>query len=342
LFEAAPFALLASCVPARFGRLVGLVGCGCSGAFPGAFAPASIALCWMSFGPGVALARVAGGALVGWIVSRRRRPCDGAPADSRNVDPLGELGTLAASAAAAALLVDTFGRHVPGGPAGIAIGLAIGVLAPCATASVAIATGLAPHAPLLAAALLATAGIVPRPASARRPPAATEDGTRGGRFALCALALALGTLTVRGPCGLVNPRLVPLAGSAAIVALLRAGRGRPAAVGAGVPGLMLAAIVFGSPVPADSVSDLVAVRGFPGEAVRFTGVLHANRVTRFAIACCRIDAVAIGLELDRRPVEPDGSWIAVDARLAQRRGRLLAIPERIRRVRPPTDPFVYL
>jgi hypothetical protein len=422
LFEAAPLLLFATALPPRFRGGAAALGCGCgSGALPGALAPVAIATCWFAFGPLVTGARIAGGlaasgavrSAVGALMARKRgaakrpRPVAvqahasiGCPASKRAApvrtahdgnagpEPFGELAAIGASSALAAP-VAALAVH-GSGPLQFALGLMLGVLAPCATAGVALAAGAAHHAPELAVAILATSGIAPwrehlrtrwvvlrRHRDAAHPqrahlaaigpstaavlttrcgsdvrrvggPKAGREGHSDGRFACGLLVIALLALCWRGPAGLVNPRLVALAGAGALCAARYAWRRPRAPAGAWlVPGVMLLALAGGSPAPSYAANETTAATGFAGEHADFSGVAFGTsgnrppRLIRFAITCCRLDAEAVELPLDRTLPVRAGSWVAARGRLAEPRGSLILRVETWREIRPPADPFVY-
>ncbi len=402
LFEAAPFALFASLIPARLLGAAALASCGCGGrgAPPGALAPVAIAVCWLSFGPGIAIARFAAAAMPSAVRGLRSRRTaathDAAAVASPPVHGDATFATLwgvAGASAATALLMPHLGALAAEPVAAAVAGLALGAIVPCATAGVAVAAGYASRDPWLAAGILATAGVVPfvdlphlrlrrgasgtrvapwrmsgtSAASPRSPAAdfireksehapaagrarvrpAESPAPRDARFALALLAVALAVLAFRGGAGLVHPRLVPFAALAAVVAGVRAVRpaihaGRRAAV---LPAIMLAALVAGSPEPPYVADEATAVDGFPGEPVAFTGVAHAGaaatRLVRFSIACCRLDAGALAITLDRRLAVRDGTWLRVRGRFTLRAGRLVVHADRVAAVPKPPDPFVY-
>ncbi len=348
LFEAAPLLLIATLLPRPFRGFAQNAGCGCgTEGIPGALAPAAIALCWIAFGPTAAIARAgAGAAIVGFRALRGRPRADHAgPGDT---DPFAELGRLGACAAGASLLAG-YGARLAGEPlSGALAGVALGATAPCATAGVALAAGLAPHAPVAAAAILATSGLVPRFAFPRRRIPAARPPAADLRFAALLLAVALAALRARGPAGLVNPRLLPLVslGVAASAAYaVRRRSGHPAA--AAVPAVMLAALAAGSPEPRYIADETTAAAGYPGESVRFVGAAHTarehaeTRLVRFAITCCRLDATAVAVSLDRRLSVPDGTWIAASGTYRLHDGALTLALDHWRPTSPPADPFVY-
>jgi hypothetical protein len=336
----------------------------------------AVATCWLAFGPLVTAARAAGalvasGALRHVLASltapahgaANRPRFDVASAQTERLEPFGELAAIGASSAAA-LPVATVAAHASG-PLRIALGLALGVLAPCATAGVALAAGAAHRAPELAAGILITSGIAPRSLWSKhlQKPLAilaryADRGYAGaaacagngvdGRFATGLLLIALMALCCRGPAGLVNPRLVALAGAGAVGAALYASRRPRAPAGAWlIPAVMLLALAAGSPVPSYAANETTAAEGFAGERVDFSGVLFETsgnrppRLIRFAITCCRLDAEAVELPLDRALSVRAGSWVAAHGRLAERNGSLILKVETWHAIRPPADPFVY-
>lgn len=201
----------------------------------------------------------------------------------------------------------------------------------------------------------------PRPrAGGNRPPddegAATGCGVhanpvrceKDGRFATGLLVVALLALCWRGPAGLVNPRLVTFAGAGALAAALYAWRGpRAPADGWLVPGVMLLALAAGSPLPSYAANETTAAGGFAGESVDFSGVSPGSsderppRLVRFAITCCRLDAEALEMPLDRALPVRAGSWVAAHGRLAERNGSLILRVESWHAIPSPADPFVY-
>jgi hypothetical protein len=351
LFEAAPFVAVAAVVPRPFGRLVALAGCGCGrGGVPGALAPVAVGLCWVTFGPAVAIGRAFAGIAAGLAFRRFR-----APTAHRDVhgDAFDELAAVAICAAVSYGLFAMFPAVAATAPGSLAFGLIAGVVAPCATAGIALASASAPHAPLAAAAILATSGIVPH-IRIRRPKPATGNsrdvGDHRGRFAMLAIAAALGIIAWSGPKGLVHPRLLPLDALGAVAALALGFRGtrsaRPARAIA-IAASMLAALALGSPQPQVTSAEATLADGYAGEPARFTGVAYAERgsagtrLVRFAITCCRIDAHAIALPLDRRLHVRDGTWIAARGILRRSDGTLVLRPSEWHTIVQPSDPFTY-
>jgi hypothetical protein len=368
LFEAAPFVLVAEALPLGgrfglrpfgqgFGIFVALASCGCGGPLPGALSIASIGLCWLTFGPAVALARTAAGlALV--YGNRRRNRTSG---HAEPPDALGELLALAPSAALAAILSGAVASHAGaswatpfGRAAAFGLGLVLGCIAPCGTAAVAMAAAFAPHLMAAAAGILVTGGLAPRllrfggaspgPGGRCRETPGLE-AVRRIDLARLALAVSLATLALRGPRGFVNARLVPFEGVAAGVALL--GRRRPPQPPNAmlVPALLFAALAAGSPEPSYVANETHLDDAFAGERVIFTGVAHRDGATsivqRFAITCCRIDAAPVAIRTSAPLAVADGTWVSASGVLAQSPSGLLLRTSDWRRVARPADPFVY-
>ncbi len=343
VFEAAPFVLgswvLTSCFnpPRRLSvalrRAVGFLGCGCGGA-PGALAALPFALCWLAVGPLPALARAA----AALAVLRLRGTAGHATAP---VDPLEALAGLVPFALAGALLDGVLPAwHLPPAAA-FAGGALAGALAPCTAGSVALAAALAwPPRPR-------PRGCSPRPGIL--PPAAGHgSGGAPGRWPAGALALACGLLAWRHGAGFVHPRLIVPVAAAGLAAAAAAVRGGSARNGAGWlgPAVALAALIAGSPAPPLPAADATApAGGFAGQPLRFVGVARRDgsvtALVRYAITCCRADARAIAVRLDRRANVPDGTWVAADGVLAPSAAGLVLHARSVARVAAPADPFVY-
>jgi hypothetical protein len=348
LFEAAPFVAMAAVVPRRLWRLAALAGCGCGrGGVPGALAPAAVGLCWVTFGPGVAVGRALAALGVDFALGKLR--ARDTSNDHEPGDPFEELAGVAICAAAAYGLFMLCPELTATAPGALGFGLAVGALAPCATAGVALASACAGHAPLAAAAIMSTSGIAPRLRLLRTGPHGSTPG-EDGRFAALAIGTALAVIAFSGPCGLVHPRLLPLDALGALAALALAFRrtecARPRRTIA-LATAMLAALALGSPQPKLTAAETTLADGYAGEAAHFTGVAYADgaaantRLVRFAITCCRIDAHAIALPLDRRIRVRDGTWIAASGILAAHDGTLLLRTNEWHAIGAPRDPFVY-
>jgi hypothetical protein len=348
LFEAAPFVAIAAVVPRRLAGLAALGGCGCGrGGVPGALAPVAVGLCWVTFGPGVALGRALAALGVGYALGKFRSR--DASHGHEQGDPFEELAAIAACAAAAYGIFELCPGVTGTAPGALVFGLAVGALAPCATAGVALASASAGHAPLAAAAILGTSGIVPSLRLLRTAPGGPARGG-DGRFAALALGAALAIIAFTGPSGLVHPRLLPIDGFGALAALALAFRrarcARPRRAIA-LAAAMLAALALGSPQPHLTAAETTLADGYAGEPARFTGVAYENdaaantRLFRFAITCCRIDAHAIVLPLDRRIRVRNGTWITASGILEARDGTLVLRTNEWHAIAAPRDPFVY-
>ena len=143
---------------------------------------------------------------------------------------------------------------------------------------------------------------------------AADCGTSAGygastdRWALGGVGLACGWLVARGGAGFVHPRLVPLVAAGCVLALARlplALRSRSISGVLVVPGVLLTALVFGSPVPSTSADETTLDGAYAGERVSFIGTATrrngATVLVRYAITCCRADAMPVALRLDRVP-----------------------------------------
>lgn len=198
LFEAAPFVLAAALLPrGRFARAFGMLGCGCGRIGPGALALPAFAICWLAFGPAVALFRAVAAYGIRFATATSRET--GASGELR--DPLGELAWLAPQAFAGALLAESLRATLPllaFPPLAMTIvsfagGALLGILLPCATGAVAIAAGIRSVAPAACAGILVTAGIVTRRGTV---PGGERRSARLG-LALLALACASSPIAAR-------------------------------------------------------------------------------------------------------------------------------------------------
>ncbi len=353
-FEIAPFALLAETVGQRRGRFAAVLGCGCGALSRAASLPA-IALCWIAFGPAVALARLGAAIAMPRLQATLRRPVPHAPHEARDGDALASLAAPALAGALTMLAASALADYpavfnAAGGRfAAFVTGALLGAAAPCATVAVAIAASSFRTLPAVSAGLLATGGVL----SLRGLFTGSGAGTVGepaaqaqtSGFARIALAAALATLALGGPQGFVNPRLVPPAGIGAMLALLGMRRRTRARTPWAIPIVMLIAIAARSPMPQRNVDATVLDEAFAGEALAFTGVAHASHggtiIQRYAITCCRADAALVAVRTTRRLSVADGSWITVSGLLENAPAGLSLSPARWRRIAPPPDPFVY-
>ena len=75
-----------------------------------------------------------------------------------------------------------------------------------------------------------------------------------------------------------------------------------------------------------------------GQVVQASG---ATFVTRYAITCCRADAVPICVRTQHVIARPAGAWVEVHGVLLQAGGTLRLAVRSLRDVAPPIDPFLY-
>jgi hypothetical protein len=370
-FEAAPFVLATLFLRStRARRLAALGSCGC-GTLPGALALPALALCWLAFGPALALTRFAGAVASLAIFGRNRAKHEPEP----EPDPLADLETIALAAFAAALACAGLNAAAAAGRAGLlardasleaailsnaiacAGGLIVGLLSPCATAAIATAAGLKSSAPLASAAILAVAGIVPPSAfRANGPRCTTVAHTNQAattprndhRIAYALLACACLTLATHGASGFVHPRLLPVVGFGAAMCAVIAIRGSELARSRGsmfLPLALIGSLLAGSPVPRETIDATNLPDAFLGADVHFAGTAQTRdgttTIVRYEITCCRADASPIALVTERKLDVRDGSWVQTDGTIA-RGERGLALHVRRWRLEPaPRDPFLY-
>ncbi|HEV3092696.1 MAG TPA: hypothetical protein VGX91_14735 [Candidatus Cybelea sp.] len=341
LIEAVPF-VVAGIVAARVLRrpqLAAYVGCGCAAGPSARSLPAAVAAA-LVFGAPVALARLAAAVLAAALL-RRRDACAAPPG------LLGDLRALVAPSLLAGATMQLGGAlelarlpHVAQALAGAALGFAA---APCALGAVPLAGALHARAPLAAAAFLGVAGIADLRALSRRHPHASEHDALG----YVVLAVALAVVAARRGDALVHPALTPALGVCAAVAAACAFAKRQARAPAqrAAPLLMLAGALIAAPPPQYRATETTLTGLFPGESVRFTGVLARDgarsAIVRYAITCCRADASPIAVQLTRAPQAPAGTWLQVEGRIESDGGTPRLDAASARRIAPPTDPFVY-
>jgi hypothetical protein len=345
LFEAAPFlaaGIVASRLFRRGGRIVEYLGCGCGGG-PSARSLPATAAAWFVFGAPVAIARCVAALLAARLLNARRK----GRCSEETANPLGELAAIFPAAVLAGVSVQLFALFDPGrlSPAGDAmLGAALGfTAAPCGLGAVALAGALRARAPIAAAAFLCVAGIVDlRALRSRRHVAAAHDA-----FAYAMLATALGAVAARHGDALVHPALTVPLGCCAIGAFLYAvtHRRERCAAARFAPALMLAGALVGAAPPRYHATETTLTDLFAGERLTFTGALaregSASAVVRYAITCCRADAAPIAVRLVASPRFPAGTWLRVEGRVESVNGALRLAPERIDRIAPPADPFIY-
>jgi hypothetical protein len=348
LVEATPFVFAGvalGCVLRRGRWFVAYLGCGCTGG-PSARSLPVAAATWLLFGPVVAAARYAAALLVARVILRLRN--ESGCGEEYRAHPLAELGAVLPAALIGGACAQLFAgfdsaRLSPIGSAAIGAALGFGG-AGCGLGAVALAGALRVHAPLAAAAFLCVAGLVDlRALRLFRSPVRYEHDALS--YALLAAVSAL--VAWRHGDALVHPALaLPLWGCAA-AALFCCARYRlrqcaPARI---APSLMLAGALIGAPPPAYRATETTLAEVFPGERISFTGALTCERracaLVRYAITCCRADAAPVVVRLNAPPRYAAGTWLHADGRIGEERGDLLLAAERVERVAPPADPFIY-
>ena len=375
LFEAAPFVLAASLFPrARFGAsvagLIGLIGCGCRGyGIPGALALPAIALCTLSFGWPIALARTLGALALAAILELRRSRARGrsrelaepGAAGAEGPQPFEALADLIPPTLAAVLLRDVvaqvatvIGTAPPAIAAEVAFGALLGWMMPCATAGIAVAAAFHGPAPAVTLGILVTCGIVGHarhpdtlPEPIDRVTQAPTDAPKGARLGFAIVGIALVVVACGGATGFVSPRLGLLLciGSAlAITCAVRPLSG--VRLRWLVPLVLFGSIVAGSPPPTPSADATTLEDAFPGESLAFTGRAHRSNghtfLERPTITCCRIDARSVAIELAATLPVAAGTWVAATGTLVRDvDGRLRLAMGTWRAIAPPHDPFAY-
>lgn len=344
VFEAVPFLLGAECaakslrVPrlAAWGEL--FFGCGCS-ELPGALSLPASFFCVLTFGPGAAFLRWLASAIVLLRMRSPRREARSACEQLPSVALLAFGGALFSALLRSAWV----GPSIPA-PLLFFAGALAGLLAPCTLGALALAAGMRASAFPFAAGILCIAGIA-QPFGHRL----TRSSSCDGRFLYACIALACATVAARGGAGLLHPKLVPLMILGACLACIRvldlssACRAPYAMVP--VVFVLLSGPMLHAPAPPYDTRAALPEHLFIGEELEFSGMLArsggSSVVFRSVITCCRADAAPVALRLERLIPEPDGSW--VDARgtvVHERRGLALRVRS-YRRIKQPSDPFLY-
>jgi hypothetical protein len=345
LFEATPFlfaAIFAARCLRRHAWIVGHLGCGC-GCGPSARSLPAAAATWLVFGPAVAMARYAAATLVARLAHPGRHP-EGVAASAY---VLAELDSIVPAALAAGIATQLatyvdLARIPPvlAALAGVVLGFAA---APCGLGAVALAGALHARVPVAGAAYLCIAGVMDLRAIVRVPRAAVDHDACA--YAMLAASLAL--VALRHGAALVHPVLAAaIAGCAVLSLALAIGyRNRRCAGARTAPALMLAGVFVGVAPPQYYATETTMTDIFAGERLTFTGVIvrtgAASAVVRYAITCCRADAAPVVLRLNRPPPYPGGTWVRIDGRIESIAGDLRLVSDRVARVAPPVDPFVY-
>ena len=342
LLESVPFILAAAIcarIPLRLGRaIVPYLGCGC-GPGPSARSLPAFAAAWIVFGPLVAAARLGAAIAIEKLAGRNAcRPHE----DSI----LGELRAIVPFALGGAALLPLLpaiaGAHLPVAAMTAAAAFTAFVTSPCAIGTIGIAGIARGIAPAAAAGFLCVAGIIDlRTWSRRLERRAGHDCVAYAlAFAACSLA------AVRGGAALVNPRFTPALWVGAIACAYLAHRyrthARPALrMG---PAIMLAGCVLSSPAPVYYATQTTLAGAFPGERIDFTGAVVSSgkqtALVRYAIACCRADAMPTSIRLDL-PGAVRSGWARARGTIVMRGGELRLHVGKIEAVTAPADPFVY-
>ena len=342
LLESAPFILagaIALRAPRRWsGHIAAYLGCGC-GAGPSARSLPAAAAAWITFGPLVAAARLAGAILIECAL--RKRDCTHARSSV-----LAQLGGIWPLAIGGAILVPLFpaivGAHAP-----LAIVFAVAALiafvsSPCGLGTIGIAAIARTVAPAAAAGFLCVAGIVDLRTFVRARQ--THNGHDCLAYALAALACAL--VAMRSGAALVNPKIAIALWPSAIVFAYLTLRYRQETCAAlrVAPAIMLAGCVLAAPAPVYRATETTLSDAFAGERVDFTGVVvrsaNVTALVRYAITCCRADATPIVIRLDSPP-KLQGGWAHARGTLVQRSEGLRLRTDSIESVSAPADPFTY-
>jgi hypothetical protein len=218
--------------------------------------------------------------------------------------------------------------------------LAGAVCAPCGIATAALAASLHARAPLAAAGLLCTAGIIDTRSFARRNQACAPDVLAFGILAAAALTIGLHRGT-----GFVNPTLGLAVFPCGLLAIVATVYFRRASNGAAriAPAIMLAGAVAGSPAPQYRATETTMAGLFAGEHLTFTGTIsHRDVIERYAITCCRADAVPVAVRCTHALPFTNSAWVQADGTVVERNGGEFALDvSSVRRVAAPPDPFVY-
>lgn len=342
LLEGLPFVLAGAALqsaPFRYAAAMApFLDCGC-GAGPSARSLPAAAAAAVLFGPVVAGARLAAGMLAG---SLRRTVVQ-----RHGTNALGTLHGLlpaVAAGAGASMFLPLLVR--PGEAPGVALvagAAAAFVLSPCGLGAVGIAGAVRSAAPLSAIGFLCIAGIADLRSFAKARCAHTPPHDCAA-YAIAALAAA--DVAWRGGDALVHPLLAALLWPCAAASAFAARRFRAhrTPVLRWAPAIMLAGAVLHAPMPQYHATETTLANAFPGERVDFTGVLtrtgSAATLVRYAITCCRADAMPIVIRLTAAPRTHSG-WYRASGVLVETPQGIALRAKRVDPVAPPGDPFVY-
>ncbi len=356
LFEGTAFILagtLLQVLVARVPRLhrmtatsLAFLGCGCGTGASGRSLPAAASTA-LTFGPAVALARLAAALVVPRLCHPERQRAKSRDRHDDSVSPLNQLASLLPAALLGGFVLHAFGElriesihPVLQWLAGALFGFAA---APCALGAVALAASLHVRAPLAAIGLLSTSGIVDLHTFAH----ARHADIRHDALAYAIASTALSIVAMHGGGALVHPRFVlPLALCAIACAALALVHRRASCSRARIaPALMLAGALISAPPPVYTATETTLADAFPGEHLMFTGQLvhgkSADAVVRYAITCCRADAAPVVIRLAQPLRYAAGTWLRVDGVIVRAGEELRLEAQRVQAIAPPADPFVY-
>lgn len=331
-------ALLARVPRLRGVRMLPFLGCGCGTDTSARSLPAAAATV-ITFGPGVALARLAAALLVSRLRHRDRHEAPPSLLD--------QLRSLVPAVLLGGFILHAFGefriesiRPVLQWLAGALLGF---TAAPCALGVVALAASLHTRAPFAAIGLLCTAGLADVRTFVR---AQHVDAGHDG-LAYATICAALIVVVVRGGDALVHPRfVVPLACCAIVSAVLALTHRRASSARARIaPALMLAGAFITAPAPVYTATETTLTDVFPGERLTFTGQLvhgkDADALVRYAITCCRADAAPVAVRLAERMPYAATTWLRADGIVVRSHEELRLLARQAERITAPADPFVY-
>jgi hypothetical protein len=341
LLEALPF-VIAAALAGRFvpAPAVAFAGCGCSPGPSARSIPAAFAV-GLAFGPMIALGRFTAACVIARIIGasqrRERHRCS-----PPGTNALTELHALLPCAVAAGALqcFDWFepARVTP--CVQFAAGAFAGAIgAPCGIGAAALAASLHVRAPFAAAGMLCTAGIVDLRAFAHRSESMGHDAV-----AYATLAIASFASGAHRGAGFIHPLLGVLLLPCGTLTAAAAVRFRNAVNGAVrvAPAIMLAGVFAGSAPPQYRATETTMAGLFAGERLTFTGMIeHRVVIERYAITCCRADAMPVAVRCTRRLPFATATWVRADGTVVERNGAFLLDVASARRIAAPADPFVY-
>ncbi len=110
---------------------------------------------------------------------------------------------------------------------------------------------------------------------------------------------------------------------------------------AALPIAMVVAIVIGAPAPAYTANENTMSDLYPGEHLSFTGAYEHGALVRYAITCCRADAAPVAIHLAQSPRVREHDWVYAIGVIVRSGSTLALQAQRVDRIAPPTDPFLY-